>query len=181
MKNINYLLACLLLVTFLSIFLFDSCRKMEKVIVPLTSDTLKIINTSVNITVVAPCTPINNNLTLDNTFPSSFDFTYVSCKLINGNYTMTANSTYADLIITLGATKIPSTGKIYTLNNNCPTGFISNSEVCIKLNLRGSLYYPTSGSIYVNVEDTGITASFCNLGFNGNSLVFYGTGKITCQ
>lgn len=121
----------------------------------------------------APCGLDSNTAQLDGV-------TYMSLRKVTG--TITAASTYkiegvstnAGVVVEFAGTLPPVEG-VYTIQSSAAVLATGYAKATITTTTTGA-WTPVSGSVYVSVEGSSVTVSFCNLSFsssNGSS-----TGRI---
>ncbi|SEV92862.1 hypothetical protein SAMN05428988_0530 [Chitinophaga sp. YR573] len=125
------------------------------------------------ITVVGPWAPCG----LDSNTAQLDGVTYMSLRTIKG--TVTSSSTYkiegvstnAGVVVEFAGTQPPSEG-VYTIQPSSGTLATGYAKATITTTTTGA-WTPNSGSVYVSVDGSSITVSFCNLAFtstNGSSV-----------
>lgn len=125
------------------------------------------------ITVVGPWAPCG----LDSNTAQLEKVTYMSLGSVTGSvtgsntYTIIGKSAYSGVVVEFAGIQPPAEG-IYTIQSSSGTLATGYARATITTTSTGA-WTPTSGSVYVSVDGSAITVSFCNLTFtstNGSSI-----------
>lgn len=129
---------------------------------------------------VAPCNPDNNTVTFSVAGLGSMTSISTTTTVSGGSYKITGNSMNGDVTMEFSGTSQPKAGlyHIETYGGDFLPGSVRLTMVA------GNIFWqPSSGNLYVSIQNGKVVASFCSISFSGSlggpSYTTQASGKIT--